>query len=35
MTNPWHDVPTGTHAPQRVHAIIEIPKESKGKYELH
>lgn len=35
MTNPWHDVPTGSHAPQRVNAIIEIPKESKGKYELH
>jgi inorganic pyrophosphatase len=35
MTNPWHDVPTGAHAPERVNAIIEIPKESKGKYELH
>ncbi len=35
MTNPWHDVPTGAHTPQRVNAIIEIPKESKGKYELH
>lgn len=35
MTNPWHDISPGEHAPQRVHAIIEIPKESKGKYELH
>lgn len=35
MINPWHDVPTGAHVPQRVNAIIEIPKESKGKYELH
>jgi len=35
MTNPWHDIIPGANAPQRVHAIIEIPKESKGKYELH
>jgi inorganic pyrophosphatase len=35
MTNPWHDISPGEHAPQRVNAIIEIPKESKGKYELH
>jgi len=35
MTNPWHDISPGERAPQRVNAIIEIPKESKGKYELH
>jgi len=35
MKNPWHDVPTGTHVPERVNAIVEIPKGSQGKYELH
>jgi inorganic pyrophosphatase len=35
MNHPWHDISPGEHAPQRVNAIIEIPKESKGKYELH
>lgn len=34
MNHPWHDIPTGAHAPQRVNAIIEIPKDSSGKYEL-
>lgn len=34
MIHPWHDIPAGEHAPQRVNAIIEIPKDSKGKYEL-
>ncbi|KAA9331479.1 inorganic diphosphatase [Hymenobacter busanensis] len=32
--NPWHDVNYGPKAPQIVNAIIEIPKGSKGKYEL-
>jgi inorganic pyrophosphatase len=33
--NSWHDVPTGGEdSPQIVNAIIEIPKGSKGKYEL-
>ncbi|MBL7982594.1 MAG: inorganic diphosphatase [Flavobacteriales bacterium] len=35
MIHPWHDISPGTNAPQRVNAIIEIPKDSKGKYELH
>lgn len=35
MNHPWHDISPGEHAPQRVNAIIEIPRESKGKYELH
>jgi inorganic pyrophosphatase len=35
MNHPWHDISPGEHAPERVNAIIEIPKESKGKYELH
>lgn len=33
-TNPWHNVSLGDGAPQVVRSIIEIPKGSKGKYEL-
>ncbi|MET4108448.1 inorganic diphosphatase [Hymenobacter sp. UYP22] len=32
--NPWHDVERGEDAPKIVNGIIEIPKGSKGKYEL-
>ncbi len=32
--NPWHDVSTGNKAPKEVNAIIEIPKDSKLKYEI-
>lgn len=32
--NPWHFVPFGKDSPQVVNAIIEIPKDSKVKYEL-
>jgi inorganic pyrophosphatase len=32
--HPWHDVDPGKDAPGFVRAIIEIPKGSKGKYEL-
>ncbi len=32
--NPWHDVKSGDNAPQIVNALIEIPKGSKGKFEL-
>jgi inorganic pyrophosphatase len=32
--NPWHDVDVGEHAPNIVHAVIEIPKDSHIKYEL-
>jgi inorganic pyrophosphatase len=32
--HPWHDVDPGNDAPACVRAIIEIPKGSKGKYEL-
>ncbi|GAB3240294.1 inorganic diphosphatase [Hymenobacter seoulensis] len=32
--NPWHDVERGEDAPKVVNGIIEIPKGSKGKYEL-
>ncbi len=32
--NPWHHVSYGKKAPKIVNAIIEIPKGSKGKFEL-
>ncbi len=32
--SPWHDVTYGATAPEIVQAIIEIPKGSRGKYEL-
>lgn len=32
--NPWHDASIGKNAPEIVDAVIEIPKNSKAKYEL-
>ena len=32
--HPWHDIDPGIDAPTFVKSIIEIPKGSKGKYEL-
>lgn len=32
--NPWHNVSFGEHSPEVVTAIIEIPQNSKGKFEL-
>lgn len=32
--NPWHDVPIGSKSPKIINAIIEIPKDSKIKYEV-
>jgi inorganic pyrophosphatase len=32
--NPWHGVSAGKKVPEIVNTIIEIPKGSKGKYEL-
>jgi inorganic pyrophosphatase len=32
--NPWHSVSPGKKIPELVNTIIEIPKGSKGKYEL-
>jgi inorganic pyrophosphatase len=32
--NPWHSVSPGKDIPKTVNGIIEIPKGSKGKYEL-
>ncbi|MCR4368454.1 MAG: inorganic diphosphatase [archaeon] len=34
MTNPWHDIHFGKNAPKEVQAIIEVPKDSRIKYEL-
>lgn len=35
MANPWHEVEIGKKAPEVVNGIVEIPKNSKAKYELH
>jgi inorganic pyrophosphatase len=32
--HPWHDISPGSSVPERVFAIIEIPKGSKAKYEI-
>ena len=32
--NPWHSVSPGKEAPETVNAIIEIPKNTRAKYEL-
>ena len=34
MTNPWHKVKPGKRVPDYVNAIIEIPKNTRAKYEL-
>lgn len=34
MMNPWHDVRIGEDAPEVVNGIIEIPKNTRAKYEL-
>jgi inorganic pyrophosphatase len=34
VSNPWHSVSPGDELPSVVNSIIEIPKGSKGKYEL-
>lgn len=33
--HPWHDVEVGPDAPEIIPVIIEVPKGSKNKYELH
>lgn len=32
--NPWHSVSYGANVPEKVTAVIEIPKNSRAKYEL-
>ncbi len=34
LQNPWHKVSAGTNAPDIVNGIIEIPKNTRAKYEL-
>ncbi|MBI2797042.1 MAG: inorganic diphosphatase [Gemmatimonadetes bacterium] len=34
MINPWHDLPSGSHPPERVTTVVEIPTGSRNKYEL-
>lgn len=34
MMNPWHDIDPGKNSPEEVTGIIEIPKNSRAKYEL-
>jgi len=34
MQNPWHKVDIGSHAPDIVNGIVEIPKNTRAKYEL-
>jgi inorganic pyrophosphatase len=34
LNNPWHRVSIGENVPEEVNGIIEIPKGSRGKYEL-
>lgn len=34
LTNPWHKVPIGEDAPHKVNGIIEIPQNTRAKYEL-
>ena len=34
MIHPWHGLPAGSHPPEKVTAVIEIPSGSRNKYEL-
>jgi inorganic pyrophosphatase len=34
VTNLWHDLTPGSHVPEQVTAVIEIPMGSRNKYEL-
>ena len=35
MQNLWHDVDIGPAVPDVIHAVVEIPRGSRNKYELH
>ena len=35
MVNLWHDIPPGPDPPEIVYVVVEIPKGSRNKYELH
>ena len=34
LNNPWHKVNIGDNSPELVNGIIEIPKNTRAKYEL-
>lgn len=34
MKNLWHDLPAGPNAPERINVIVEIPGETRNKYEF-
>ena len=34
MLHPWHDIPIGDQAPDRINTVIEVPRRSTVKYEL-
>jgi inorganic pyrophosphatase len=34
LIHPWHGLPVGSHPPEKVTAVIEIPSGSRNKYEL-
>ncbi len=34
MVHPWHDVSVGPKAPVEINVVVEVPKDSKLKYEL-
>lgn len=33
--HPWHDISPGSRLPEIVNAVVEIPKGSRAKYEIH
>src|SRR6476620_4307298 len=34
LIHPWHGLPPGSHPPEKVTAVVEIPSGSRNKYEL-
>lgn len=34
MVHPWHNIPAGNDAPEKVHVVVEVPLGSTIKYEL-
>jgi inorganic pyrophosphatase len=35
MTNLWHDLEPGPSLPEVIHVVVEIPRGSRNKYEMH
>src|SRR5699024_3357260 len=34
MAHPWHDIPVADASPNKIHAVVEIPRGGKVTYEL-